>query len=243
MFDNLTVTKLGYYVYALVNPLTDKVFYIGKGIENRVFSHKLEVLENKSGIESLKKLEIKEILDHNLDIKHVIIRHGLTEKEAFLVEATLIDYHNFTHNKLTNEVSGHNSGFYGIKTADELIRQYNAPKLDQLFHKVIIININKRYASAKNSNHSIYEATKESWVIDEKKTKEVEYALAEYQGIIIGVFKVDKWYAVKTQDNKNNKRWGFDGEEANEELKKVYLNKSIAHIKKPGAANPIRYKL
>ena len=80
-------------------------------------------------------------------------------------------------------------------------------------------------------------------VIDEKKTKEVEYALAEYQGIIIGVFKVDKWYAVKTQDNKNNKRWGFDGEEANEELKKVYLNKSIAHIKKPGAANPIRYKL
>lgn len=243
MFDNLTVTKLGYYVYALVNPITDKVFYIGKGIENRVFAHKLEVLENKLEIGSLKKIEINAILESNLDVKHIIIRHGLTEKEAFLLEATLIDYHNFSQNKLTNEVSGHNSGFYGIKTSDELIRQYNAPKLEQLYHNVIIININRRYAKAKNSNQSIYEATKQSWVINEKKARGVEYALAEYQGIIIGVYKVTDWYPVKTDENKINKRWGFDGEEATDVLKNIYLNKSIAHVKKPGAANPIRYKL
>lgn len=243
MFDNLTINKLGFYVYALLNPLTNKVFYIGKGVDNRVFSHKNEVLENKSNLTSLKSTEIKEILEKKLDIKHLIIRHGLTEKEAFLVEATLIDYHNFLFEKLTNEVAGHQSGFYGIKTTDELIRQYNAPKLEQLFHNVIIININKRYLNVKNSNHSIYEATKESWVIREEKTKEIEYALAEYQGIIIGVFKVNKWYAVKTQDNKNNKRWGFDGEEASTEIKEIYFNKSIQHIKKKGAANPIRYNL
>lgn len=243
MFDNLTATKLGYYVYALLNPITDQVFYIGKGIENRVFSHKLEVLENKSNLESLKDFEIKEILDSNLDIKHLIIRHGLTEKEAFLLEATLIDYHNFNFKKLTNEVTGHNSEFYGIKTSDELIRQYNAPKLEELCHRVIIININKRYASSRNSINSIYHATKESWVISEKKTKDLEYALAEYQGIIIGVFKINDWYAINTDNNKINKRWGFNGEEASLELKNLYLNKSIAHVKKPGAANPIRYQL
>lgn len=243
MFDNLTSTKLGYYVYALINPITNKPFYIGKGIGNRVFAHKQEVLEKHNNINSLKKNEIKEILDKQLNIQHLIIRHGLTEKEAFLVEATLIDYHNFNLNKLTNEVSGHDSGFYGIKTADELIRQYNAPRLEHLFHKVIIININKRYAAAKNSNQSIYEATKESWVISEEKTKNIEYALAEYQGIIIGVFKINNWYAVKTDDNKINKRWGFDGEDAIFEVKNLYFNKSIMHVKKPGAANPIRYKL
>ena len=39
MFDDLTSSKLGFYVYALVNPITGKVFYIGKGIANRVFAH------------------------------------------------------------------------------------------------------------------------------------------------------------------------------------------------------------
>ena len=238
MFDNLTVSKLGFYVYALVNPITEKIFYIGKGIENRVFSHKLEVLENKSDLGSLKKIEINEILQNNLDVKHIIIRHGLSEKEAFLLEATLIDYHNFINNKLTNEVSGHNSGFYGIKSADELIRQYNAPKLEQLKHNAVIININRQYAKVKHSNNAIYEATKESWVMDKNKISQLEYALSEYQGIIIGVFKIHKWYAVKTEDNKINRRWGFNGEDAPKEIKDIYLNKSIAHIK--NLAQPIQ---
>ena len=32
----------GYYVYALIDPRTDKVFYIGKGIGDRVFNHEIE---------------------------------------------------------------------------------------------------------------------------------------------------------------------------------------------------------
>jgi hypothetical protein len=243
MFDNLTVSKLGYYVYALVNPLTNKVFYIGKGIDNRVFSHKIDVLENKSELGSLKKNEIKEILENDLDVKHIIIRHGLSEKEAFLLEATLIDYHNFSDSKLTNEVAGHYSSFYGIKSADEIIRQYNAPKLERLVHNVIIININRQYSKVKNSVNGIYEATKESWVIKKNRIHQLEYALSEYQGIIIGVFKINDWYGVSTEDNKINRRLGFNGEEANAEIKALYLNKSIAHVKKPGASNPIRYKL
>jgi hypothetical protein len=80
-------------------------------------------------------------------------------------------------------------------------------------------------------------------VINKNRINELEYALSEFQGIIIGVFKINNWYAAATENNKINRRWGFNGEDAPNEIKDLYLNKSIAHVKKKGAANPIRYKL
>jgi hypothetical protein len=244
MFDNLTAEKLEYYVYALINPITNKPFYIGKGKDNRVFAHKEDVLNNKDNtISSLKAEEIVTILNSGLDIEHIIIRHGLKESESFLLESTLIDFINFFDEKLKNIVLGHESNFYGIKTTDEIIRLYNAPKLEELFHEVIIININRNYLKAKSNNSSIYEATKQAWVIGEPKRSIVKFALAEYQGIIIGVFEIENWYPIQTNNNTNNSRWGFNGKKADSEISDLYMNKSILHVKKPGAANPIRYKL
>lgn len=31
--------QLGYYVYLLIDPQTDKVFYVGKGTGDRIFAH------------------------------------------------------------------------------------------------------------------------------------------------------------------------------------------------------------
>jgi hypothetical protein len=243
MFDFITSSKIGFYVYALINPINKRIFYIGKGIENRVFEHIQEIYVNKSSIDSLKKVEIKSILDQGKQVEQYIIRHGLTENEAFLLEAALIDFSNTLVEKLSNEVNGHHSAFFGIKTTDELIRQYNAPKLESLADSVIIININRKYKATKDKEISIFEATKEAWVVGENKRKQVNYALAEFQGIIIGVFRILDWYPVKTKNNKYNNRWGFKGEEASDEKKSLYLNKSIQHSKKKGAANPIRYTL
>ena len=243
MFDNITTTKLGYYVYALLNPINSKVFYIGKGNNNRVFAHVQEILDFKREINSIKKTEIKEILNQGKQIEHYIIRHGLTEKEAYLIESTLIDYNNTLIHKLTNEVNGHHSAFYGIKTTDELIRQYNAPDLESITDAVVIININKKYKDTKNKATSVYQATKEAWVISESKRKEVKYALAEFQGIIISAFEISHWYSIETNNNSNNNRWGFEGTEAPESIKEKYVNKSIMFAKKRGAANPIRFKL
>lgn len=243
MFDTITSTKLSFYVYALLNPITKKTFYIGKGNNNRVFSHVNEILEFKSEINSLKKSEIQTIIEQGKNIEHYIIRHGLTENEAFLLESTLIDYTNILVHKLTNEVNGHHSAFYGIKTTEELIRQYNAPDLDALTDSVVIININRKYKDTKNKAISVFEATKEAWVIGEKKRNEVKYALAEFQGIIIGVFEITGWYPIQTANNVNNNRWGFNGKDATEDIKNKYLNKSIMFAKRRGAANPIRFKL
>ena len=243
MFDTITSQKLGYYVYALVNPLTKKVFYIGKGIENRVFSHLECALDPNQSNESDKLEEIRDIIKKGNSVEHYILRHGLTEDQAFMIESTLIDFASFNDLMLKNEVRGHGSEYYGIKSTDEIVRQYNAPKLDHISDPVIIININKKYKRFKNSAVSIYDATREAWVVSEQRRSSVKYALAEYQGIIVAVYKIDKWFAVQTSDNQKNNRWGFEGSKPSEVIIEKYLNKSIAHAKKPGAANPIRFSI
>jgi hypothetical protein len=38
-FSAYACEKLGSYVYRLLDPRTGKTFYIGKGVNNRVFDH------------------------------------------------------------------------------------------------------------------------------------------------------------------------------------------------------------
>ena len=122
MFSQKVLEELGYYVYCLVDPRDKKIFYVGKGVGNRVFAHVNDALENADYITD--KIDtIKEIHAAGLKVDHYIIRHKLTEEDAFTVESVLIDF--LTHpdfnkeNILTNLVAGHHQWDEGIKTVDE----------------------------------------------------------------------------------------------------------------------------
>ena len=39
MFSTAIIEKINYYIYCLVDPRNQNIFYIGKGIGNRVFQH------------------------------------------------------------------------------------------------------------------------------------------------------------------------------------------------------------
>jgi hypothetical protein len=49
MFSQKVQEELGYYVYCLVDPRDKKIFYVGKGVENRVFAHVNDALELAAG--------------------------------------------------------------------------------------------------------------------------------------------------------------------------------------------------
>jgi hypothetical protein len=80
------VTK--YYVYALIDPNTNQIFYIGKGSGSRYKSHAKATL--KSGSNIAKYLKIHEIQNEGLEIKTEILYPYLNEEDALLLEKIMI---------------------------------------------------------------------------------------------------------------------------------------------------------
>jgi uncharacterized protein len=121
-FPPEVIEMLGFYVYTLGAPGTEKPFYVGKSTGNRVFAHASAAL--KSPAESDKLSQIREILDAGQQVRYGIVRHGLSADQALEIEATLIDYLGF--DSLTNMVAGQDMADRGRMTANEIIAQYAA---------------------------------------------------------------------------------------------------------------------
>ena len=251
MFDPKTIAELKCYVYLLIDPVSKTPFYVGKGTGNRVFNHLQNAKDGKTGTE--KSTEIQHILEQNLEVEHVIVRHGLNDKTAFNIEAALIDTFKYIPSFKTfvrgNIQGGTNSIEKGLMNAEEIARKYNAEPLDSITKECVIININSSYKRASGENR-IYQATKEIWKMKDPRKSSLKYALSEYRGQIVEVFQIEHWYAKQRGYNPGTKKYGqtyqgygFDGQVAPDIIRDKYINKSVAHKKKHGASNPITLNL
>lgn len=99
--------NLGYYVYLLIDPRNGRIFYVGKGVDGRCFSHVREARttsrDSKGDYEKLATIRAIEESSHHVRIE--VLRHGLTEDEAFHLEAAAMDLLGLSD--LTNRVVGH----------------------------------------------------------------------------------------------------------------------------------------
>jgi hypothetical protein len=222
------------YVYVYIDPRDGKPFYIGKGKGNRIFSH----LEDQS--ETEKVYRISEIRQRGLEPRIDLLRYGLTDTEAVLVEAAAIDL--IGKANLANKVAGYHSRTFGRITSQELIIMVSAKEIN-VKHRAILITINKMYRSDMTSDE-LYEATRGVWVVGPRR-ENAQYAMAVYQGIVREVYRISKWYPAGTleykyrdqQEMKDNKgRWEFEGEIAYD-IRDQYVNYSVGK----GGQNPIRY--
>ncbi len=236
-FSQKTLESLHYYVYALIDPRNQKIFYVGKGTGNRVFNHLSCAIDGEQ--ETHKLNIIREIVNSGQKVNNYIIRHGLDEDDAFTVESVLIDF--LTHSSfssvanISNIVAGHYQWNKGIKTVDEIETLYACIplQLEDIRHNIMTININKTY-DRMGTQQDLYEATRKYWVLSESSIQKVDYVLGEYRGIIRVIFKPNKWI-------KDGKRYLFEGDEIiDPEIIDLYLNKSLPQ-KSKGMANPIRY--
>lgn len=243
-FDDTVFEELNYYVYALYKQGSPDPFYIGKGNKNRVYDHVKMTLK-------LKEKESEDNLKFNIirknDITHRILRHGLSENTAFEIEATIIDFIGL--DDLSNKVRGKGS-YRGIMTVDEIKSTYKAPIVKEIPEKVILININKKYADSKNDTAKLYKAVKGDWVLGDKR-KAAKYAFAVSYGIVREIFTIEQnsWRKEEEVEVINKKgftskkrRWSFSGEVCRDvNIRTKYKNCSVRSYWESGSQNPIRY--
>ena len=238
LFPANVARKLKTYVYRLIDPRNGETFYVGKGRGDRVFSH-IRGEQKLEGDELDNKLKrIREIRVAGFDVAHVIHRHGMDDKTAFEVEAALID----AYPGLTNVGGGAGSNDYGAMHAQEIVSRYSAEPATFDHVRALLISVNRSATEAS----SLYEATRYAWKLNKSKAEQAEVVLATRQGEIVGAFIAHRWLAATAENFPGHDpvpgRFGFEGEEASDDTKKLYVRKRVPdEYRKPGAANPIKY--
>ena len=230
-FSNNTVAALKSYVYGLKYPNTENhYFYIGKGTGNRVLSHVNQKI--KSGIkdpkfdviQSLKKLGGPEI---------DIIRHGLTNEEALLLEATLIDV--FGVKQITNKVKGVDSDKYGIMSLKNIEANYKGKDFDADI-SAVCFKINQAWHKDMTEEH-LYNKVRGNWVLNINRAKKAEYGIGVCDGVIRGIYKICNWE--RSRSSKSGYRYFFNGYK--EEKMQRYVGYNLANHPGHAVRGPLFY--
>lgn len=235
--EKLNVSCNKYYVYRLIDPRTYETFYVGKGCGNRVFQHaknaqSLKSKKNDEGEDeiSLKIEQINSIINSGKEVICLIHRWGLTEAEAYEVEAALID----AYQGLTNIQSGHGSD-YGVISVEDFEAQANTQEYSEPAEDYIIIKTTER---AIEVHGNLYEATRRCWRAKLDKVQKYKYVLSVVGGI------VKETYEVKPEEwSKRGERIEFVGKVATNPNITALKGKLIpSEYRQRGAANPFLYK-
>lgn len=257
-FSEKSLLSLGdYYVYGLIDPRSKQIFYIGKGTKNRVFEHERES-QCSPDSEKLKLKTIAEIKDAGLEVEKIIINSNLTEEEAFVAEASLINAFNYVSDAgLTNIVAGHHSA--EALSVEEYERINGAVELEEkdIKHRILVIKINRLYQRGMDDK-VLYDTVRGIWRVSKERVRTVEYVFGVYNSLIVVVYKPSKWFMCKEAKDRlprqdivltpktENRLFFVDKRYERglplDENEEFYLGKSIAGLKmNQSAQNPITY--
>lgn len=223
-----------YYVYLLIDPRDNNIFYVGKGIKKRAEDHLKEKFN-----ENEKYLKIKEIKDSGNNVRIEILSRGLNKEEAFKVETATIDLIGIEN--LTNINKGHHSKTAGRISYEKYknngvttIKEENWNWLKE--KKGLIINIARSY-SDKLTAEELYNKTRSAWQLDKKRKEEVKYVLSVYKSVVKEVYEVKGWFKfgetiidrnLEIKENEKKKS-EFVGKIAEENIRKKFIGKSISN--------------
>jgi hypothetical protein len=235
MFSRDVISKIGNYVYRLIDPRDFQTFYVGRGKGNRVFQHAEDELKHFEDNEDELTTKLKQIRDIRLSGKKVITvihRYGLTPDQAQEVESALID----CYPGLTNLISGYGSD-RGVITAEDLQTTFERPIYEEP-NDIDYVIIKTTNNVVQMSQGNLYEATRRAWRADIERAKKIKVVLSVIGGIVREVYVVDEWY----QSAEPN-RIEFYGKPASDDIANIFKGKMIPeYYRKKGMSSPFLYK-
>lgn len=207
--------SLGFYVYVYRDRKTKDPVYVGKGCGSRAIKHKTP---DEFIIE--------------------ILRYGLTEEQALMVESAAIDLiglENLPRNTSAGYGSSAGRSFNLLNVSSEI-----SPPVADITHKAVGIIVNKSF-NLEMSSAEKYDVTRGRWNLvaaGKEKVLQAEYAFAVYHGVIREVYKITQWLPAGsteyfTRDLKDPElaasegRMEFVGTIAESDIQKKYINKSV----------------
>jgi len=245
--------KLGHYVYALRNPIDKKVFYVGKGVGNRVLAHANGVIGSEDSPETMKTQIIKQIHDRGLVVESFVIQHGLASHEhAFQTESAL-----YGVLRLLDEQPGHNLFSLanliqpptfeeqGLMRVDDVLALYGEPADSMLIpHNSVFIKPAKLWRKGMPTAE-LWEYTRGWWPMNKARLGNIRYVFAVPNLVIRAVWEVSSgdwreqgpgdrgWENVlekRKVGEEKKPRIGFDScrDVSNSRFSDL-INKSVAH--------------
>lgn len=119
--------------------------------------------------------------------------------------------------------------------------------LEDIRENIVIIKINKSYREGM-SETELYDVTRGCWKRKIASVEKADYALAVVYGIVKEVYQIDRWFPAENEVREtipyneavDAGRIIFKGRTANEEIRKKYLDHSVAGLFKRGEVAPVK---
>ena len=211
-----TQKALGIYVYALRDPDTKEVFYIGKGTGSRILQHTSEA-KKKPASEKAKLQRIREIEARGKKVDHLFIRTGIkTDAEAFAIEQAVIDA--FSANRhsskgksiLTNLVSGHEHTEKGLASFDTVMARHASPKTPRIDRPILVLKLNRMWEPDMNQE-DLLKVSRGVWRVGKDVREKAEIAIVISFGVIRGIYEIDRNSWKPAKEALHDGKWVFNG--------------------------------
>ena len=211
-----------FYVYCLTDLKKDKILYIGKGCDNRIFEHEQTARSQDGDIDVPARKAIAKCKKLG---RHIISYH-LTEAEAQAAETTLIHFvKSVVDKKFKNKSAGCGAGGISAEELDDRFKFTPCP-LEEFNPDGLVLAVKiqdaldldadeeANYSFDNQDDANLKSRTLGNWVIGKDAASKVKYVIgihADLQNAVVSAYEVDGFETMveETKNGRTQTRYRF----------------------------------